>query len=438
MSALIFASILLLLVSIGHAVPANMSLKQVTVVHRHGARSPLVSVNQSEVCPPYGCGVLNWAGKSMLFHLGLYLRENYNDTLQPYSFYDFRTFRSRSTDVGRTLQSGSAMISGLFEHLLDTHDRPVPVISTKPLDQATKLLVWSGWPSIVVWQVINSPSFFVLMNNLTLTLFDASTLQEIGDAQGLSLECTPNTPGYNPFNCALESQDVMNCARSSGDAIPQIVQQHQQQLDQVLSWYNSYSMWGFDDEVNGGRFVKVMGTYGYVLAKDIIDRARSSEAVLEHYSGHDTSLMPLWMTLGNYSLTNPAFAAAMIFETYSVGDDNSSLFIVAKLGNPGQLPDDHSYSFEPYLLFCITASGELYNSTEGCILDDFERYIDTRGPNTPEGICYVPDEWLRLFDCAPNSTTFASSEACITYRQSCLGACGANGTMAANYSCVLR
>jgi hypothetical protein len=428
---------LLTTIAVAAVLPPSFVLKQVLVVHRHGARSPLVSVNESGVCPKYGCGVLNWAGKSMLFHLGIYLRENYNETLQPYDYYDFRTFRSRSTDVGRTLQSATSMISGLFMHLLDTEDRAVAVVSTKPLDQATKLLVWEGWPSIVVWQLINSAGFFQYLNKLTLTILSNETLQQIGEAQGLALECTPNTPGFNPFNCALDAQDVMNCARSSGDPIPSVVEQNAAQLTQVLSWYNSYSMWGYDSAVNDGKFVEKMGTYGYLLAKDIIARARTSDAVLEHYSGHDTTLMPLWMTLGNYTLVNPAFAAAMIFEAYVDNASNGTLFIVAKFGNPGQLPDDHSYEFEPFTLSCISSTGELYNTSAGCLLDDFERFVDTRGPSTPEGICYVPAEWLPLFDCLPNSTTYASNPACIAYRQACLGACGPQGSMAANYSCVV-
>jgi hypothetical protein len=199
-------------------------------------------------------------------------------------------------------------------------------------------------------------------------------------------------------------------------------------------------MWGYDAAFNGGKFVATMGTYGYLLAKDLISKARAGGSVLEHYSGHDTTLMPLWMTLGNYSLINPAFAATMLFEAYvntSTAVNTTSVFLVAKLGNPGQLPDDHDYTFEPYTLMCIAPNGQGYNSSSGCPLDDFERFINTRGPATPEGICYVPKEWLALFDCEPSSTTFASSPVCVTYRQACLGACGVNASMTSSYACVL-
>jgi hypothetical protein len=422
--------------------PPSAVLSQVVVVHRHGARSPLVSVNESGVCPKYGCGVLNQAGKDMLFHLGLFLREAYNNTLQPYDYYDYKAFVSRSTDVPRTLQSATSMVMGLFYHLANTSNKAEAVISTKPLSQATELLVWTGWPSIVIWQAVNTQGFFDYLDNKIYSLFSNSTLNAIGEAQGLALECTPGLAGFSPFQCALDAQDVMNCARSSGDDIPAIVQANSASLDQALEWYNSYSMWGYDDAVNDGKFVAQMGSYGYLLAKDIISKVRSQQTVLEHYSGHDTTLMPLWMTLGNYSLVNPAFGAAMIFETWTVNGSstkgsNATLFIVAKLGNPGQLPGDHSYTVEPYSLNCINVKGQMYASTSGCLLDDFERYIDTRGPVTSEGICYVPQDWLPIFDCLPNSTTFATNPVCITYRQSCLVACGPQGSMMANYSCVL-
>jgi hypothetical protein len=100
----------------------------VAVVHRHGARSTIVSVNQSGVCPPSqlpdgGCGTLTSEGKDMLYHLGRFLADAYGGEGGPFekaihTNYDSTRFLSRSTDVGRTIQSGSAMIRGLFAAFL--------------------------------------------------------------------------------------------------------------------------------------------------------------------------------------------------------------------------------------------------------------------------------------------------------------------------------
>lgn len=376
----------------------------------------------------------------MLRHLGLYLREKYNSTLQPMDRYDPVRFSSRSTSIPRTMQSGAAMLRGLFANLEGTPNRVYPVIHSRPIDEDARLLVWNGVPSVLLWtEAIRGP-FAQLMENLTSSLIDTETLRVLGAETGLGELCTPTSHKYNNFLCAMELQDLYNCAASAGNAsLYPLTGRYFDTLTQVLMNYNLYSMWGYDDVAEGGHFVKAFGTLGFNLAVDIVAHAQMAEParpVLRHYSGHDTTLMPLWMTLGNYSLTNPLFGAAMVFE-FSKEVATNVTYVKATMGAPGQLPGNHTYAFEPYRIFCTDAANNTYASTEHCPLDDFSRFIESRGPSVPNADCFFMPTWMPWLSCDPAETRFNYSRPCVNFRKACRSACGEDNAMRTNLSCVI-
>lgn len=426
--AFVFCLLTVAIVSVAAQAPVPF---QIAVVHRHGARSPLVSSsNASHLCPWYGCGVLNAEGKDMLYHLGLALREKYDATLQPSAYYDPDLFHSSSTDMPRTLQSGAAMLRGLFRNLEGTPEQVYPVLHTRPLNEDERLLVWTGWPAVVLEYAGCMPQFVDLMTEVTAMIFFNSTLQAIGAEIGLGEECSGPK---DPFQCALDAQDFLTCMTAIGqDSAYPIAQQYRIQLDMVLELYNANSMWGYDNLYNKGNFQRQVGTLGYKLATHIISRAKAGTEVLQHYSGHDTTLMPLWMTLGNRSLINPVFGEAMVF-AFTKDEATNEISIAAEIGWPGQLPGNHSYTFEPYWLQCMSSSGVLYNATQ-CPLADFELFISTRGPENPAGICYASAAMLEAESC--QAWQPATTSACKAYRSSCRGACGLGFAMTSNLSCI--
>lgn len=455
---------LLLLASLIQATSPPPQPFHVAVVHRHGARSTVVSVNQSGVCPS-GCGVLNLDGKDMLYHLGWFLKTEYDSLFGQFTAtgYDPVRFFSRSTDVARTIQSGSAMIRGLFSALEGTPQRAYPVIHNRPVDEDETLLVWDGNPSVVLWMDVVQNRLLALLNNITLQLFpNATILEAIGREIGLLDECTPSDPSkWSPFNCALDCQDAVNCALSAGFAVerfPTGVAQFDQ-LTKVLEAFNAYTMWGIDDLDNGGAYQAATGTLGYALAQDIVLTAASAavppsqgvpSTLLNHYSGHDTTLMPLWMTLGNDSLTNPLFGAAMVFEFYfangsssSAMNGNEAAWVRARIGAPGQLPDNHNYTFDWYTLYCVhPTDGSTYRAEGdvGCPLKDWSAFIAQQGPKVADPSCYYESGWMPSVNCTPSDSVAGGGNAvrvCAAFRAACLNACGDGYAMTPELGCVL-
>ena len=437
---------------------------RIIVVHRHGARTPIVSVNTTAICKPHGkCGSLTSNDKDMLYHLGRYLRENYNTTITPYSYYDPEgSIVSRSTDTPRTIQSATEMIKGLFAHLIktdvnhETNPSPLedslldPVVSTVPLDRDDLLLVWTGLPSLVLMQAVWNNDFFATMQNQTLKLLSLAKLRQLGAEVGPSEECDlqahPQT--FNAFNCALDLQDFWNCNRAEGFAAsyPLLAKYGPGVLTQVLEEYNSWSEWIFDDNKYNGNFIRDAGTLGFQLATKIINDAKQptegSPSVF-HYSGHDTTLMPLWQTLGNLTLLNPGFGAAMIFEVYS-GEANKTI-IKAKIGEPGQLPDDHTYRFDEYQMLCTrmeSVGGAVTYTSASCPLEDFERFIQGRGPTSVLGKCFANASMLAAVQCTPEERGPLKkklTQACKVFRQACpITACGDENFITSSLECDPR
>jgi hypothetical protein len=313
------------------------------------------------------------------------------------------------------------------------------------------------------------------LNQHTLQLFPNYTvLEEMGREIGLLDECTPSNPSkWVPFTCGLDIQDAVNCALSSGVAherYPTAVANFAQ-LTKVLEDYNAYTMWGIDNIENGGKYQAATGTLGFALAQEIVDTAAAAAAassmlssssppggspyvLLNHYSGHDTTLMPLWMTLGNHSLLNPLFGAAMMFEFYFSNNNNSNngdVWVRARYGEPGQLPGNHNYTFEWYTLYCVNVTdGSTYRSLEadvGCSLADWSAFIEQQGPsvaipNAGAGgaSCYFDPSWMPSVNCTPHNNVSSgdpsATKVCRDFRTSCVNACGEQHAMTPLLDCV--
>lgn len=447
----IIAAVVLAVCIVGNLCTATLQLRQVVVVHRHGARTPVPSVNQSSLCPggANGCGLLTTAGKQMLTNLGRYLRARYNATIQPYDYYNSDMVHSQSTDVDRTIQSADCLLRGLYEHLDGTVQRVYPVVHTREIDRETELLPWDGWPALVMWSAATSVPFFTMTSKVTLDIISAEDLKLIGDEIGLSEECDPASPAYFPFQCAIDAEDFYSCAMTTGKtaALP-ITGKFYGLLVQCLESYNLYAMGKFDQLTNGGNFTRAVGTFGFPLAVDIIQRMKQSlpsgnpvptmSPVLSHYSGHDITLIPLYNTLGNTTLLNPLFGAAMIFEVWAKdgATSSNSFFVTAKIGQPGQTPDTNfSYTFSNFTMSCMTNKRVVYQSSSGCPLGDFENYVLNRGPQSAMGTCYTSEATRAILNCTFSDPPTAPSY-CNYYRSMCIDACGQGGAMTPQYECV--
>lgn len=377
----------------------------------------------------------------MLQNLGRYLREQYNETIQPYSDYDPQKVNSRSTDVDRTIQSADALLRGLYKHLEGTPEEVYPVINTREIERETELLVWDGWPALVLWSEATHDDFFTMVSDAILrNVINASALAAVGEEIGLSEECDPTRPTFFPFQCAIDAEDFYSCAIPQGTtaSLP-VTGRHYPQLVQALETYNAYAMGKFDELTNGGRFLEAVGAFGYPLATSLLSYLAGGGRSLTHYSGHDISLMPLYNTLGNTTLLNPRFGAAMIFESWTIagsGGGSGTAFIVAKIGEPDQAADSNfTYTFQNFSLTCISPSGTQYVSASGCPIEDLQRYVATRAPQSAMGICYTSTTTQQALNCTPSDPAPPETY-CSYYRGLCLDTCGASGAMKPDLSCV--
>jgi hypothetical protein len=416
----------------------SLTLQTVAVVHRHGARTPVPSVNASALCPggAAGCGILTLQGKQMLTNLGTYLRHNYNETIRPYSFYNPDAVHTQSTDVDRTIQSADALLRGLYSHLEGTPEMVYPVVNTRDISRETELLVWDGWPALVMWSAATDSHFFPTLSQYLLqNVVNATVLAAVGEEIGLNEECDPTLPTFFPFQCAIDAEDMYSAAITTGmTAKFPVTGRFYPQLVEALVTYNVFAMGKFDEDTNGGKFLAAVGSFGYPLAESLLAHLADGSRSLTHYSGHDITLIPLYNALGNTTMLNPRFGAAMIFESYVT--DSSSVFVVAKSGEPGQTPESNfTYTFHNFSLTCIAGNGAVYYSAVGCPLEDLQRYVATRAPQSSMGICYTSGTTQLALNCTPSDSAPPETY-CSYYRGMCLDACGDNGAMTSDLSCV--
>lgn len=342
------------------ALVSGATLQTVAVIHRHGARAPVPTVNTSALCPggSAGCGVLTLQGKEMLNNLGKYLRAHYNETIQPCSFYNPDVVHTQSTDVDRTIQSAGALLRGLYMHLDNTPERVYPVVNTRDVERETELLVWDGWPALVMWSAATNAEFFPMVSqDILQNVLNATALAAIGQEIGLTEECDSTLPTFFPFQCAIDAEDMYSCAITTGTTDKYPVTGHfYPQLVEALVTYNVYAMGKFDEVTNGGAFLKAVGSFGFPLAEALVSHLADGSRSLTHYSGHDITLIPLYNALGNFTMLNPRFGAAMIFESWvdTNEDGATSTFVVASLGNLGsrRSPTSHTHSATSRLRAC--------------------------------------------------------------------------------------
>lgn len=443
---------------------ASDELLQVLVVHRHGARTPLVWANQQVLCGPAGCGTLTPAGKQMLFQLGRYVSTRYNNSLQLAAEYDPGQVVARSSDYARTVQSAEAMLCGVYNC---TAQRTVPdflpYISTVPKPLEVMLRPDKGWPTLVLHAAATQSALWDEMNNVTLSLVSAVELDAVGRELGLGGECdASNATVFQPYVCAMDAQDTWECKFTElgpaglASTFP-LLAASGAKLNAVLRQSNNYSWFAFDRE-HYPTYHAAIGSYGRFLASDIIERVRTrasgapagsggddpygegtaaGRVKLVEYSGHDVTLMTLQSTMGNETLLHPRFAAAMIFEVWN---KSGVVWMRVMLGAPDEAPGAHDYTFQPFEMRCVNATSAVYLSPGdiGCPLDEFDAFVKLRDPPaSAEGICYGLDADLAHERCQPTDTA-PPTDACLTFRQACpLTSCGANAYLAGpTLSCV--
>lgn len=403
-------------------------LKLLQVVHRHGARSPVTTFNDSIICGDFACGQLNIEGRQMLLNAGTYLREEYGAS-SSHAFlsdqYDPVTAYSRSTDMDRTLQSASALLRMLFPARADNSD--LAVIHSRDLSTDFAMLPYNA-PATTVRAAAEGVAFEEMMSAEIQASLTDDTIQQMAREAYMEGYCNDpaRTVRANRVQCFNFLFDVGAAFRSRGNlgSFPTL----------SANFPTLEHIQGVGNKFNNGynasdAYDQQRGSPGYLLAQMLVSNMRSTVAGTNaynfmHYSGHDLTIAPLSSAFGDSSIVAmmPPYASTIIVELLESTTNGKPVARVLR-GKAGLTPDTgFAFTSAPFTtLQCKSASGAVYTATDGvCLLDDLARFVDSTAPRSTAGSsCYVTDKYREWMACPAVDSSDAPSSICATYRNNC-------------------
>jgi len=361
--------------------PDNKELLAVTVIYRHGDRTPIDSYPNDPYKDqgywPVGPGQLTPRGKRMHFHVGQYLRRRYGDKIlrEEYNETDIYV---RSTDVDRTLMSAMSNLAGLYppkgNQIWNPSIlwQPIPV-HTKPKSEDNLLSTHAECPRFnYLFDEMMKSKEMRAINEKFKWLYEYMSIHT-----GAVID-SPTEVDY-VFD-ALFIEQIYNYTLPEWTRKPQEVYPEPMKFLRDLSF--QLTTWTHEmKRLRSGP-----------LIQDILDRAmkfvQSQNATslvqeatgpkMTMYSGHDTTLASFLNSLDMYEPSKPPPYASMIMvEVFrdKKTQENEVRFLFRNrtahvtISNDGNLvtQDDDDDKTRPYVKYLLGKCGEF------CPLKDFEK-----------------------------------------------------------------
>ncbi|RHW68243.1 membrane-bound acid phosphatase 2 [Trypanosoma brucei equiperdum] len=413
-----------------YAAQPTKTLHLVQLVHRHGARYPLVPHNATEICGGEPCGSLTREGLTMLINTGKFLREHYNNASSvpffPSTSYNLSVSHTESTYVNRTIQSAEGLLKGLFPD----ENTFFPVVYTR-YDRGNVLQRSYSNPYTYAFLNLDVEWWRNVCNPTTDKFIKYDTLLSI------SKEVFSEGMCANPEDrckCAQTLFDIGASMEADGRiAKHPLLLQHVKQLRNVTEFcFREEFGYNSSDKTHVN-----MGSQGQDLAQRILFNAESrmngtTTLKLYHYSAHDVTLAPLAATLGDSTFDGflPPFGQLYAFEL--LYDDAANGYVVCvRRGAPGQTPSTkYLFQWDDFQLKYMDERNSIYNAENNtCPYHDFKRFVDFTKPKDPAGLCYLNDKYRKLFDCSGEKRE-SPNQACKALRRMCPEwACGSGYTL---------
>lgn len=412
-----------LLIALVMSFASSRELLQVTLLHRHGARTePIVTADEQLY---WGDCVLSETGVHMALSLGRFTRERYFNLLP--GEYDERVIVSVTTDFERTVRTGVGFLRGMYNGTTE-----IPFLTHKPANIDFLMGYYYSWPSANLGlDVIEDYS--ADNNEKTLSFFPQADL----DIVGRDLLC-PILCSHNQTVCSLFGEDVSTCRLSNGGLTADLAAllpnmfQAQMMSNAFLYLYNKSSTYWSNT-----------GPYGRLLAVEVFDQFNETIAAYHqhdelpsvkfyHYSAHDVTIYSFFTAVGVITLNTtqenilvPTFASAVYLELYSDGNVSIQFYESDQRFN-----SLYNYSLvDNVFLGCKQSPPLSFSDEEGiyfareCPLDHYKNFVDTMAPqslNATNGApwCFQDPEFMRLAKCFPNASN-PPSEPCLAYRRIC-------------------
>ncbi|XP_037694498.1 lysosomal acid phosphatase isoform X2 [Choloepus didactylus] len=261
------------------------SLRFVTLVYRHGDRSPVNTYPKDpyqEEKWPQGFGQLTREGMLQHWELGQALRQRYHGFLN--TSYQRQEVYVRSTDFDRTLMSAEANLAGLFPP--DGMQRFNPNISWQP----------------------------VPVHTVPITE-DRQFLEMVANETGLT-DLTLETV-WNVY-------DTLFCEQTHGLVLPPWASPQTMQRLRGLKDFSFRFLFGIYQQAEKARLQG--GVLLAQIRKNLTLMATASQLPkLLVYSAHDTTLVALQMALDVYNGEQAPYASCHLFELYQEDNGNFSV-----------------------------------------------------------------------------------------------------------------
>uniref|UniRef100_A0A8C0MG94 acid phosphatase n=1 Tax=Canis lupus familiaris TaxID=9615 RepID=A0A8C0MG94_CANLF len=316
---------LLLLLSLSlHRGAVAKELKFVTLVFRHGDRSPIETFPNDpikEASWPQGFGQLTQLGMEQHYELGQYIKKRYGKFLN--ESYKREQVYIQSTDVDRTLMSAMTNLAGLF---------PPEGIS-----------IWN--PSLP-WQPIPVHTLSLSEDRLLYLPFrDCPRFKELTEETLKSeefqkrlhpykdfIETLPTLTGYHTqdlFGMWTKVYDPLFCESVHNFTLPSWATEDTMTKLKELSELSILSIYGIHKQKEKSRL------QGGVLVSEILNHMKIATQPSNHrklimYSAHDTTVSGLQMALDVYNGILPPYASCHIMELYLEKGPGKSMLLLKK------------------------------------------------------------------------------------------------------------
>ncbi|KAM7064095.1 prostatic acid phosphatase isoform 1-T1 [Molossus nigricans] len=285
-------------------------LKFVTLVFRHGDRSPIETFPNDPIKEsswPQGFGQLTQLGMEQHYELGQYIRKRYGKFLN--ESYKHPQIYVRSTDIDRTLMSAMTNLAALFPPEgtsiwnPNLPWQPIPV-HTVPLSEDRLLYL----------PFRNCPRF----QELQIETLKSEELQKRLHPYQDFIEMLPKLSGYRGkdlFGIWSRVYDPLYCEGIHNFTLPSWTTGGTMTKLKELSELALLSLYGIHKQKEKSRL------QGGVLVGEILNHMKGAtqpmnQRKLVMYSAHDTTVSGLQVALDVYNGILPPYASCHIMELY--------------------------------------------------------------------------------------------------------------------------
>ncbi|XP_013866166.1 lysosomal acid phosphatase isoform X2 [Austrofundulus limnaeus] len=363
----------LLLLTVGSVcgrVAAERKLAYVSVLFRHGDRSPIKAYPTDpyqESAWPQGFGQLSQEGMRQHYELGQFLRSRYKNFLNE-SYSPHEVF-VRSTDVDRTLMSAAANLAGLYppnsQQMFrpDLKWQPIPV-HTVPLSEER----------LLSFPLDDCPRYKQLMNETEHT---PEFINAISTYQDL-IELVKNKTGLKNTNVETvwSVYDTLFCESRHNMTAPDWVTPDVMEKLKNLKDFGFQVIFGVHKQQEKSRL------QGGMLLNEIVKNLSkmatpdpTQQLKLLMLSGHDTTVTALQASLNVFNGIQPPYASCHIFELYR--EDNGSASVSMFYRNDSNM--------EPYPI-------QLPGCSLNCPLEDFLEITKGSISDDRDKECQLPSQ----------------------------------------------